>query len=124
MKQPPSHLESLEGGAIRTTAGPGSKDTYRGLYAGNVGSGTDRVGNSTHRAKKSIHLHSSIHGAGAIQDSTIEQMSSINGIDEEDQDLIATSNNAHKNFFRDDPEKQLSKKMRTLTARELANYSK
>ena len=104
----------MEGGGLRTTAAPGSKDTYRGLYAGN----------SNHQAKKSINLHTSIQGAGGIQDSTIEQMSSINGIDEEDQDLIATSNNAHKNFFRADPEKQLSKKMRTLTARELANYSK
>lgn len=30
----------------------------------------------------------------------------------------------HNNFFREDPEKSLSKKLRGLTARELATYSK
>ena len=49
-------------------------------------------------------------------------MSSINGVDDEEQD-ITTSHN-HNNFFREEPEKQLSKKMRGLTAKELANYSK
>ena len=55
-------------------------------------------------------------------------MSSINAADEEDQDYMMGGskqpNANHNNFFRDDPEKSLSKKMRGLTSRELANYSK
>ena len=51
-------------------------------------------------------------------------MSSINGVDEEEQDLLTSHNAPHNNFFRNDPEKQLSKKMRGLTSKELANYSK
>ena len=48
-------------------------------------------------------------------------MSSINGGADDDHDA---SHQHHNNFFRDDPERNLSKQMKGLTKKELASYSK
>ena len=45
-------------------------------------------------------------------------MSPIQGLHEDN------TGNKHKNFFRDDPEKQLSKTIKGYTEKELADYSK
>lgn len=55
-----------------------------------------------------------------MHDNTIEQMSSIGGADDEQDN----SHLNHNNFFREDPEKNLSKQMKGLTKKELANFSK
>lgn len=56
---------------------------------------------------------------GGVEDSTIEQMSPIQSVHDK------THNSSHPaNFFRDDPEKTISKQLRGLTPKQLADKSK
>ena len=71
----------------------------------------DQYGSSSHR-KQNAH--------GAVQDSTIEQMSPINTVTDDNE----LSGGHHNNFFREEPEKGFSKQLKGLTPEQLAQASR
>ena len=94
---------------------------YGNNVTASIGQETTQVGRQKSYRKSGVR--------GQVQDSTIEQMSPINHAGELDyQDLTASGGqntySGRNNFFREDPEKSLSRKLRNLTPLELAQKSK